>query len=85
MNAVDNYNHNLVLIAAKRMAAIWKTKLLTDDPRTIGNLCNIEVPSNDLNLCASIATKMMEEVNCYPIIISFDGKVYCRISAQIYN
>ena len=28
---------------------------------------------------------MMENDNCYPIMFAFDKKVYCRISAQIYN
>lgn len=27
----------------------------------------------------------MYKDNCFPIIFSFDGKVYTRISAQIYN
>lgn len=28
---------------------------------------------------------MMDEYNCYPIFYQFQGKVYCRISAQIFN
>lgn len=46
---------------------------------------NVEVPSKDINLCVQIAKKMMDECNCYPIFYQFQGKVYCRISAQIFN
>ena len=28
---------------------------------------------------------MLDEDNCFPIFYQFDGKVYTRISAQIYN
>jgi hypothetical protein len=28
---------------------------------------------------------MLYEINCFPHFIAFDGKVYCRISTQIYN
>lgn len=28
---------------------------------------------------------MLYEANCFPHFIAFDGKVYCRISTQIYN
>jgi hypothetical protein len=28
---------------------------------------------------------MLELYNCYPIIYEFNGKVFCRNGAQIYN
>lgn len=28
---------------------------------------------------------MLYEVNCFPHFTSFNGKVYCRLSGQIYN
>lgn len=46
---------------------------------------NVEVPCEDITLCVKIANLMMKEVNCYPIFYHFDGKNYCRISAQIFN
>ena len=46
---------------------------------------NVEVPSNDIDLCGRLAKKMLDEYNCYPIFYKFDNKVFCRISAQIYN
>jgi hypothetical protein len=67
------------------MASIWKTKLLTDDERLIGYLNNVEVPSKDIAKCVAISRQMLELYNCYPVVYEFDGKVFCRISAQIYN
>lgn len=51
----------------------------------IGYLNNIEVPSTDIEKCVNIAKTMLKYFNCYPVIYGFKGKVYCRISAQIYN
>jgi hypothetical protein len=71
--------------AANLMASIWKTKLLTNDERLIGYLNNIEVPSKDIGRCVEICNTMLKLYNCYPVVFEFGGKVYCRISAQIYN
>ena len=51
----------------------------------MGYMANVRVPSSDLSLCVSIAYEMMDGDNCFPIFYQFDGKVYTRISAQIYN
>lgn len=67
------------------MAEIWKTKKLTEDTRMMCYMNNVEVPSTDINLCVQIAKKMLDEYNCYPIFYQFHGKVFCRISAQIFN
>lgn len=67
------------------MASIWKTKLLTEDERLIGYLNNIEVPSKDTSKCVEICNTMLKLYNCYPVVYEFAGKIYCRISAQIYN
>ena len=48
-------------------------------------LNNVEVPSTDIDLCQRIAKRMLDEYNCYPALFKFQGKVYCRISAQIFN
>ncbi len=45
----------------------------------------VEVPSNDYTLCHKLAMDMLYEVNCFPHFTSFNGKVYCRLSGQIYN
>lgn len=71
--------------AAREMARIWKTSLMTEDERLIGYLNNIEAPTKDIKKCVEIALMMLQYYNCYPIFYEFDGKVYCRISAQIYN
>jgi hypothetical protein len=79
------YNHLLAQQAAQRISQIWGTKLLTYDTRMHNNMISIQAPSNDHPLCHRIAMDMLYEVNCFPHFIAFDGKVYLRISAQIYN
>jgi hypothetical protein len=59
--------------------------LLTYDTRMHNNMISIQAPSSDHALCHRIAMDMLYEVNCFPHFIAFDGKVYCRISTQIYN
>ena len=48
-------------------------------------MINVEVPESDLSLCSKIALQMLKEVNCFPVFLMFDGKVYSRLSAQLYN
>lgn len=79
------YNHNLVREGGKRMAEIWGTRLLASDPRLSSSMINVLAPSNDYALCHKLAMDMLYEVNCFPHFFAFDGKVYCRLSAQIYN
>jgi hypothetical protein len=45
----------------------------------------VEVPSKDYTLSHKLAMDMLYEVNCFPHFTLFDGKVYCRLSAQVYN
>lgn len=84
-NAVIQYNHNLVREGGKRMAEIWGTRLLASDPRLSSSMINVLAPSSDYALCHKLAMDMLYEVNCFPHFFAFDGKVYCRLSAQIYN
>ena len=70
---------------AKRIGEIWGTSPLTIREECIGYLANVEVPSDNLELCVAIAYEMMDADNCFPIFFKFDGRVYTRISGQIYN
>lgn len=67
------------------MSEIWGTKLLSEDKRLLSSMVCIQAPSNDYALCHRLAMDMLYEDNCFPHFTSFDGKVYCRLSAQIYN
>lgn len=67
------------------MANIWKTKMLTSDKDCLGYMNNIQIPSKDIAICEKVQTQLMEKYNTYLVIYSFDGKIYTRISAQIYN
>jgi len=44
LNSVMIYNRNLVWSAGKRVAQIWGTKTLNNDPRTSGSMINVETP-----------------------------------------
>jgi selenocysteine lyase/cysteine desulfurase len=85
VNAVRNYNHALAVRAAQRVADIWGTSVLTKEANCVGFLSNARVPSENLDLCVKIAYEMMDEDNTFPIFYRFDGKVWIRLSAQIYN
>ena len=67
------------------MVKIWKTELLTEDVRCISYMNNIRAPTDDLELCQKIREQMFKNHNCYPVFFPLDGKVFCRISCQIYN
>ena len=82
---VRNHNHSLVLAAAKRIAEIWKTRVFTEDERCIGSLANIEAPIDDPSVASAISMEMLKKDNCFPVFFQFDGKIWTRISAQLYN
>jgi len=48
-------------------------------------MINVEVPESDPSVCSKIAMQMLNEVNCFPAFLQLDGKIYCRISVQLYN
>jgi hypothetical protein len=45
----------------------------------------VEVPCSDPALASSIAADMLAKDNCYPIFYQFEGKIWTRVSAQLYN
>lgn len=84
-NQVRNYNHMLVMVAARRIAEIWNTQLFTEDERCVGSIANVEVPCNDPSVASAISMEMLKKDNCFPVFFQFDGKIWTRISAQLYN
>lgn len=48
-------------------------------------MSNVEVPCDSIGTAVAIANQMLASDNCFPIFYEFDGKVWIRISAQIYN
>ena len=79
------HNNELALAAAKRIAEIWGTQLLTDNPELTSSLVNILSPCQDVPKVRQIMFDMLKEDNCWPIFDVFNGVIYCRISCQIYN
>lgn len=48
-------------------------------------MSNVQVPCGDITTAVAIAHEMLQADNCFPIFYEFDGKIWIRISAQIYN
>lgn len=59
--------------------------MFTEDERCIGSISNVEVPCNDPALASFITSEMLKNDNCFPVFYQFDGKIWTRLSAQIYN
>ena len=78
---------DLVKKARNMIAQEWNVKLPAPESM-IGTLSTIPIPS-DINEHDPIAIKLhdrlRDEFHCELPVIFFDGKVYIRISAQIYN
>ena len=53
--------------------------------RCIGSLANVEVPCDDPAIASAISMEMLKKDNCFPVFFQFDGKIWTRISAQLYN
>lgn len=84
---IYKHNHELAVEAGKTMAKIWNTKVLTEDESLIGFINNVEVPTDghSYDKCVRLAFYMLQWENCFPVLYEMDGKVYIRISVQIFN
>ena len=52
----------------------------------VANLVSVEVPRvENLQDMLKIVTKLLMEQHFYLVAYTFDGKIYVRISANIYN
>jgi hypothetical protein len=45
----------------------------------------VEVPCDDPNVVGPISMEMLKQENCFPVFFQFDGKIWTRIAAQLYN
>ncbi len=67
------------------MARVWNTSLLTEDQRCIGYIANVKLPCQDSSVCTQIQKELLDKYNCYIVLYKFDGIMFARICAQIYN
>jgi selenocysteine lyase/cysteine desulfurase len=82
------YIKELAWEAGNVISELWNTDLLIRKKDKIGSLINVRVPCKicDPILLNIAAQKTLFERNTYlPIFIFNNGKVYTRLSAQIYN
>jgi len=82
-------NHQLVMEASHMCAKAWGTSILCKDEEKYGSMCTVEIPIKLRPLDASVAFKLRyllySKYKIWCPMIFIDNKIYCRISAQIYN
>eukprot|EP01119_Soliformovum_irregulare_P021586 TRINITY_DN7218_c0_g1_i4.p1 TRINITY_DN7218_c0_g1~~TRINITY_DN7218_c0_g1_i4.p1 ORF type:complete len:238 (-),score=69.83 TRINITY_DN7218_c0_g1_i4:170-883(-) len=82
-------NHDLVIKAARHCAQVWKTQLLCKE-ELYASMVTIELPPiKDIEVSGGGAFKLklflLEKYNVMGQFIFIRGKLYIRISAQLYN
>eukprot|EP01017_Pseudomicrothorax_dubius_P005914 TRINITY_DN11607_c0_g1_i3.p1 TRINITY_DN11607_c0_g1~~TRINITY_DN11607_c0_g1_i3.p1 ORF type:complete len:218 (-),score=38.65 TRINITY_DN11607_c0_g1_i3:6-599(-) len=82
---IMRYNRDLAWKAANRMSEIWGTELLVRNSTLQAALVNIRMPTDDPKVAAWISEQLLLRFNTYLPPITFNGKVYTRISANIFN
>ncbi len=84
---IRKYNNDLVISARNMIAQEWNVKLPCPDSM-VGTLSTIPIPSNITEhdpIAVKLHDRLRDEFRCELPVIFFEGKVYIRISAQIYN
>ncbi len=78
-----NYNRSLAWAAGKKCGLDSGYKNFEQWSSYSRNFSKCS--ESDYSLCRMVAFDMFENANCLPAVADFDGKVYVRLSAQIYN
>jgi isopenicillin-N epimerase len=84
---VQRYNHELAWNAGREMAARWNSKLETPE-EMIGTMISVAVPQrlgSTHEDALAVRERLLFEHNIEVHMYSWEGRVYARISAQIYN
>lgn len=72
--------------AGQIFSKTWGTEVLHSNKEYYCNLVNIEVPYiTSITEMNSIGNEILLKENFWLIHFEFDGKIYVRISANIYN
>lgn len=84
--SIYEYNHQLAIDAGNLMASLWNSSTLTSTDQSISTMNNIELPLfiQTIDQMNNLYQKLINETNIFLPMFEFDGKFYCRISAQIY-
>ena len=88
--AIMSYLHTLSVRGSSLLADRWKTGKLVEDEQT-GAIANVRLPFINENgaglerLRAHIAKSLLLRFNMFAPIFSWNGALYARVSAAIYN
>jgi len=81
------YNTQMAKAIGDMYSKMFGTFTITSDDRLSGgSLVNIKLPFSDsLDFWTKVQSIVLEKYRSYVVVFEFEGKMYCRISAQIYN
>jgi selenocysteine lyase/cysteine desulfurase len=82
---IMEHNHQLVVEGARRVAEIWGTEVLLDDPRRIGAMSCVRVPVSDPKISEQLLMELLKTTDSFAPPMTFHGVPYVRLSAQVYN
>ncbi|KAG2388017.1 hypothetical protein C9374_000867 [Naegleria lovaniensis] len=86
---IQHYNSQLAIQIGELYSKLFGTQVITNDKRLWGgSMVNIKLPlefGEDLTFWTRVQSIVLETFRSYVVFYEFDSKMYCRISAQIYN
>eukprot|EP01084_Bolivina_argentea_P224018 378905_1 len=87
---IINYCHNLVIYGAEIVANIWNTSRLVTNNDNVGNMVNVKLPTQNKTKAYLIRNILFDrnatdEKYGFLWVFEWNGILYCRLSAQIYN
>lgn len=81
---VTDYNHELAVWAAYALAQMWNTEVLTNNNATMGSMATIRLPTSDMATAQALQSRLQFDYDTYIVVFPFQGKIWTRLSAQIY-
>ncbi|KAF0981958.1 hypothetical protein FDP41_011819 [Naegleria fowleri] len=86
---IQHYNSQLAIQIGELYSKLFGTHVITQDKRLWGGaMVNIKLPlefGEDVTFWTRVQNILLEKYRSYVVFFEFDSKMYCRISAQIYN
>jgi isopenicillin-N epimerase len=87
VDAVQQYNHDLAWQAGQRLAERWQTDLVTPEAM-IGTMVTVPLPARagtTPEQAVALRDRLLFEHAIEAPVHAFRGRLYVRVSAQIYN
>jgi isopenicillin-N epimerase len=87
VDAVQQYNHDLAWQAGQRLAERWQTDLVTPEAM-IGTMVTVPLPARagtTPEQAVALRDRLLFDHAIEAPVHAFRGRLYVRVSAQIYN